>query len=404
LLKQEEKGQQKMPCVVLWMIPKQPNNNTRRMVLRTTLSQIWGNVQYTLFPMQEEEIGPISEKHKKLIAILELIKIEHFVNLHCHNGFFGRPPKDRVPLARAFIAKIVLKLEFTNQLRDHLFSDKQLRRICGWNSSREIPSESKFCRVFEEFANLKLADLAHESLIKDMYEGEIIGHIVKDSTPIIAREKPVRKKKEIKTPKKNGRPKKGEVREKTRIENQQKMSLDEMLADLPKQCDFGKKKSANGHTLVWKGYKLHAAIDDHCIPLAAIVTSASLHDSQAAIPLAKKTDTVSQNFYDLMDSAYNVTGILEHSKSLGHVPLVGHWSKNSTAKAEKAAEDRRRERLNWLPSDEVRYNERKKAERFNALFKDYYGGASIRVRGHTKINCHLMFGVLTLAASLLLSL
>jgi hypothetical protein len=374
------------------------------MVLRNRLSQIWGNIQGTLFPMEEEEIGPISEKHKRLIAVLELVRIEHFVNVYCYNNYLGRPPKDRVSLARAFIAKIVLKLEFTNQLRDHLLSDKQLRRICGWNSSRQVPSESKFCRVFEEFAHLKLADLAHESLIKDMYEGEIIGHVVKDSTPIIARERAVRKKKEVKAPKKNGRPKKGEVREKTRIENQNKMSLDDMLADLPKQCDFGKKKSANGHTLVWKGYKLHAAVDDHCVPLAVILTSASLHDSQAAIPLAIKADKVSNNFYDLMDSAYNVGGILAHSKSLGHVPLVGHWSKNTEAKKEKETEDKRREILHWHPAEEIRYNERGKAERFNALVKDYYGASSIRVRGHTKVHCHLMFGILALAASLLLSL
>jgi len=38
-------------------------------MLRDKLAQIWGNIQCTLFPMQEEEIGPISEKHKKLISI-----------------------------------------------------------------------------------------------------------------------------------------------------------------------------------------------------------------------------------------------------------------------------------------------------------------------------------------------
>ena len=52
------------------------------------------------------------------------------------------------------------------------------------------------------------------------------------------------------------------MREKTRIENQQKMSFEQMLDDLPKNCDIGKKKSANGHTLVWKGYKLHTVTDD----------------------------------------------------------------------------------------------------------------------------------------------
>jgi hypothetical protein len=372
------------------------------MRLREELSQIWGNIQYKLFPELEEEIGPFTDKHKKVISILELIRIENFVP--DYRGYVGRPRSDRIAIARAFVAKIVFNFQFTNQLIDYLKSDKQLRLICGWESIKQIPSESKFSRAFEEFAELQLPDKVHTCLIKDMYENEIVGHAVRDSTPIISREKAIKKKKRPKQVKKTGRPKKGEIREKTRIENQQKMSLEQMLNDLPKNCDIGKKKSANGHTLVWKGYKLHTVTDDHCIPLAAIVTSASLHDSQAAIPLAIKADKVSKNFYDLMDSAYNVTGIIEHSKSLGHIPIVGHWSKNTQAKLEKETEDKRRQTLNWLPADEVRYNERGKAERFNALFKDYYGGSNVRVKGHTKVNCHLMFGVLTLAASLLLVL
>ena len=140
------------------------------MTLRNTLSQIWNNVQFSLFPQQEEEIGPLSQKHKKLIAILELIRIEDFVGRYYQPGTVGRPCKDRVALARAFVSKIVFKLEYTNQLRDHLLSDKQLRRICGWESIRQIPSESKFSRVFDEFSVFKLPEQTHEALIKDLYK------------------------------------------------------------------------------------------------------------------------------------------------------------------------------------------------------------------------------------------
>lgn len=381
------------------------------MVLRDKLSQIWGNIQYTLFPMQEEEIGPISEKHKKLISILELVQIEHFITPLYYPRNVGRPPKDRVFLARAFIAKIIFKLEFTNQLRDYLLSDKQLRRICGWESIRQIPSESKFSRVFEEFAQLKIPDCVHASLIKKLYQGEVIGHVTRDSTPIRARENPVKKSKQsllTKKTKQRGRPKKGEEKEKklTRIEKQfhQKMSLEEMLDDLPKRCDFGKKKNADGYPLVWKGYKLHVAVDDHCIPLAAIVSSASLQDNQAAIPLGIKADKVAKNFYDLMDSIYDVKGVLEHSKSLGHVPIVDKKPANAEQKKIKQIEEKRRRLLNWQPAEDLRYKERRKSERFNALFKDYYGGRLVRYRGHLKASCHLMFGVLTVAASLLLNL
>ena len=37
----------------------------------------------------------------------------------------------------------------------------------------------------------------------------------------------------------------------------------------------------------WIGYKLHLDVADGDIPISGLLTSASLHDSQAAIPLAK---------------------------------------------------------------------------------------------------------------------
>ena len=51
-------------------------------------------------------------------------------------------------------------------------------------------------------------------------------------------------------------------------------------------------------------------------------TSASLHDSQVAIPLATMTDARVTNLYDLMDSAYDAAEIREHSEALGHVAII----------------------------------------------------------------------------------
>lgn len=381
------------------------------MNLRNTLSHIWNNVQFSLFSQQEEDLGPLSRKHKRLISVLELIRIEHFIGLYYQPGTIGRPPKHRIALARAFVAKVIFKLEFTNQLRDYLLSDKQLRRICGWESVRHIPSESKFSRVFDEFSALGIPEQVHEALIKDLYENDIVGHVTKDSTSIEAREKAIKIEKkppEQQKPRVGGRPKKGEIREKilTRIERQSAgtMSIKEMLEELPTHCDYGKKKKPTGHHIVWKGYKLHVAIDDHCVPLAAIVTSASVQDNQVAIPLAVKSNRLVNNFYDLMDANYDVAGILKHSRSLGHVPIVETRPANTQQKDLKKAENKRRRTANWMPAEARRYKERAKSERFNALFKDHYGGGLVRYRGHLKASCHLMFGVLSLAASLLIDL
>jgi len=50
------------------------------------------------------------------------------------------------------------------------------------------------------------------------------------------------------------------------------------------------------------------------------------------------------------------------------------------------------------PSEMVRYHERSTVERVNGRLKDEFGGRHLRVRGHAKVMCHLMFGILALTA------
>jgi len=99
------------------------------------------------------------------------------------------------------------------------------------------------------------------------------------------------------------------------------MTLEEMLDELPKACNAGTKKNSKGYKETWVGYKLHLDVADGQIPISCILTSASLHDSQAAIPLASITAQRVTNLYDLMDSAYDAAAIHEHSRGLGHIPL-----------------------------------------------------------------------------------
>ena len=100
------------------------------------------------------------------------------------------------------------------------------------------------------------------------------------------------------------------------------MSLPQMVADLPTACDVGTKRNAKGHQVSWIGYKLHLDVADGRIPLSGILTSASLHDSQVAIPLATMTAQRVTSLYDLMDSAYDAPEIRAHSEALGHVPII----------------------------------------------------------------------------------
>ena len=65
------------------------------------------------------------------------------------------------------------------------------------------------------------------------------------------------------------------------------MTLAAMLADLPRACDVGAKRNAKGFKETWIGYKLHIDTADGEIPISCVLTAASVHDSQVAIPLRR---------------------------------------------------------------------------------------------------------------------
>ncbi len=377
--------------------------------LRARLSQYWSRIQRTLFPLLEEELEPLTQKQQQLITILEVVRIEEFVPNYF--GCEGRPQKTRPAIARAYVAKMIYNHDTTLQLIERLHGDKNFRRICGWEYRSQIPSESTFSRAFAEFAKTSLPNQALQAFVDENLKNEVVLHLSRDSTAIEAREKAAKKSQDENSKKKKhskGRPQKGEQRpepELTRIEKQKTMTLEEMLNDLPMQCDKGAKKDSKGNTMYWNGYKLHIDTIDGDIPVSAIVTSASVHDSQVAIPLATITAGRITNCYDLMDSAYDVPGIIEHSKGLGHVPLIDKNPRSNKALQKMLEEEGLAQRtLNFSPAESLRYNARSSAERVNSRLKDEFGATKVRVKGCEKVSCHLLFGVLVLAVDQLMKL
>jgi hypothetical protein len=130
---------------------------------------------------------------------------------------------------------------------------------------------------------------------------------------------------------------------------------------------------------------------DSDIPVTAILTSVSLHDSQAAIPLMRVTGERVTYRYDLADSTYCSGVIREVSRQEGHVPLIDHHA-------------RRGVKIEFAPHEAQRYQARRQAERVNSLLKDNHSGRQVRVRGSAKVYTHLMFGILVIAAEQILRL
>lgn len=378
----------------------------------------WNVVQHELLPELEARWGAVTPKLERLIHILDWVRIEEFVKgSWCGTG---RPPHERAWLVNAFVAKAVLNLPTTVALIDRLMVDRSLRRICGFPGCKKPPSEATFSRAFEEFAKSRLAERVHKALVTEHLGDKLIGHISRDGTAIEARERPRSNNNLVAagpaaeqssstapegtgdatgtvTPPKRrrGRPRRGEERQpaaKTSpLVRQRTQTLAQMIQEIPTACDRGTKCNAQGYKISWNGYKLHLDTADCGVPISVVLSSASMHDSRAAMPLARMSATRVTNLYDLMDAAYCSQEIREDSRSLGHVPLIDHNPRKGT-------------KIEFDPAEAIRYNERTAAERSNARLKDEFGGNYVMVKGAPKVMSHLMFGVLVLSADQLIRL
>lgn len=367
-------------------------NDTRR----DLIMQRWTVIQQELIPEFRTELGSVTPKLEKLIHTLEWVRIEEHVNASwCGTG---RLPYERAWLANAFVAKAVLGITTTAGLIERLAVDRVLKRICGFPLNKKLPSEATFSRAFGQFAGDKLAERTHEVLIKEHLGDALIGHISRDATAIEANERP-RKSRPSATqpaaasdPNAPAKPRRKRLPGgKTVLSSQLGKPLEQLLAEIPVECDRGAKRNAQGYTVSWNGYKLHLDTADCGVPVSALLSAASMHDIRAAIPLSLISQTRVTNLYDLMDSAYCSTELRNHCKSLGHVPLIEHNTRCG-------------QKIEFAQHEAIRYNERTVAERINARLKDEFGARNVMVRGVAKVMSHLMFGVLALSADQLMRL
>jgi hypothetical protein len=357
--------------------------------VNTAIASYWRKIQSALFPGFAEGLGLTTDKRLKVILVLDIIKLEDHLDIDPYPLGSGRPRLDARAMARAFVAKAVLNIPTTRALIDRLTADAVLRRICGFERKAHDLCEASFSNWFARFARSAFPEKVHEALVREAHQDVPVHNVSRDSTAIDAREKPtLQPPKAAKTTKKRRQPRKGEIRldpEPTRLERQKTMSLSEQIADFPNCCDHDFKTNAKVISTGWIGYKLHIDTAEGAVPVACVLTSASVHDSAVALPLESMTNIRIKRLYTLMDAAYDAAVIREHTKELGKVAVID-------------SNPRRGAKVAFDPPKLHRFKGRTEAERLNSNLKDDYGGRYVRVRGAAKGMSHLMFGILALTA------
>jgi hypothetical protein len=149
-------------------------------------------------------------------------------------------------------------------------------------------------------------------LVKEPLGEELIGHISRDGSAIMARERPVKNKTVAVKPaavsaKKRGRPRRGEIcspAKESPIHRPRQQTLAQRLKEIPRACDRGTKCNAQGYKVSGNDTNLHLDTADGGVPIAAVLSSASMHDRLASIPPSLISAQRVTHLYDLMDVAY----------------------------------------------------------------------------------------------------
>lgn len=357
-----------------------------------SITEIIGGAQILLglsFDIQECFEEYLGEEHRAFLAMLRVVE-EAFPREQRTSTGRGRPPIDRNGFKKAFLAMNFFQTSHMSGLLRRLESDAVLRKICGFST---VPSPASFSRRMAEMAKEAMVTRMLNFLTTKYHRGKIIGHLIRDSTAVEAREKPVNKKKDIvlcvEKKRKRGRPRKDEPRgekKRKRLARQVSMRPGKALSEIDLPCAWGCKRNSQGNVSFWKGYKLHLDVTDLGIPVTAVVTGANVHDSQVALPMEKLSERKVTHLYSVMDCAYDAPEIRNYITNKGRSALIDQNARRGT------------DRVPFDPARKERFKVRTVVERANSHLKDHLIPKKIFVRGHDKVAFQVLCGVVCLAA------
>lgn len=272
------------------------------------------------------------EPTQRFEAIFSTIDIDSAVLAVSKKSWLGAPTElNYAAMIFTLVARFIERIPTIKDLIKRLKHDFIFRLECGFLVSDQIPSESSYSRLIEKLSKSNSIEEIKESiLLQAIEEGFVTDEsIAIDASHFEARDKaPATEKKPKPEPKKRGRKKKEEkeqfdhqklveqsnmtLYEKT-IVAQLDVPLEELRSEMPLEPAWGIKKNSEGKNVFWYGYKAHLAVGSKSqYILQSIMSSGSLNDGKAAIPLLKGIEELPLSIqYGCMDAGYDFVPIYQ---------------------------------------------------------------------------------------------
>ncbi|GAA0370624.1 IS1182 family transposase [Bacillus horti] len=306
--------------------------------------------QGSLFSL--EELFDLEPTHR-FEGVFSAIDIYPILAVVSKKSVYGAPVELNYPaMIYSLVARITERIPRIKDLIKRLKNDFIFRLDCGFLLSDGVPSEASYSRMINKLSESHILEKVQEKLlIQALTEGFIDDHNVSiDSTHVEARDQsPPKEEKEEPQPKKRGRKTKAEheqwllekaeqeanatIYEKT-IESQLDVTLEELRTSTPLTPEWGVKKNSAGKNVFWFGYKSHLAVGTKSqYILQSMLSSGSLNDGKAAIPLLKG---LKERLLDLlvkhaiMDSGYDYAAIYKQVYRIGAQSVIAYNKKNES--------------------------------------------------------------------------
>ena len=136
----------------------------------------WFTIQPDLFGRIEDEVGELGESEKEFVRICTTaLNSGRFAKYRwCGNG---HPPSSRVAIFKMLVLKALRDFPTTKDTLLIVRQSPVLRRLCGWETVADIPSESTVSRAYDQFAQDEIASLVHADFVQAAIGRDGVFHV-----------------------------------------------------------------------------------------------------------------------------------------------------------------------------------------------------------------------------------